>query len=139
MLIVAGGATATTHTNLSTALPAAWRTLLAGLTPSAPPLPQPDAAGDDAPDVPAPPAPTAVTPVRSHVAGRVPAISHPPVFRSRPPASPPARAAAPRPPSSQAQAEAAVKQAEAQLKALKNAQKKSKSSKDSSGSKTSKR
>ena len=144
VLTIAGGAVATTNSNLSTAVPAAWRTLLAGLTPTAAPLPSASASGepDDAPDAPPPPSSAAGSPGQRHIVRRTPVTSRLPVFRPRSAAPHPVPVAGPRPvpvaappaPTSQAQAEAAVKQAQAQLKALKEAQKKSKSSKDSSNS-----
>jgi len=127
LLAVAGGATATAHPGLSTALPSAWHTLMAGLTPAAPPMPGPSAEADDAADPPPSVSPVATPAARNHLTQR--SRSH--VLQPRPvavrkaPAVPPVAPAA----TSQAQAEAAVRQAQAELKALKGAQKKSKTAK----------
>lgn len=132
LLAVAGGATATAHPGLSTAIPAAWHTLLAGLTPAAPPLPSASAEPDDTSDAPAS-VPPATAPTRNHLTHRAPGLSRSPALQPRPVAVRRAPMVTPVAPAatSQAQAEAAVKQAEAQLKAVKEAQKKSKASKSS--------
>lgn len=137
VLAIAGGATATAHTNLSSALPAAWHTLVAGLTPTVPPVPSASAETDDAPDSATPVPPTraaVVAPGRRRVVRRAPVVTRAPA--PRPAAVGPAAPVVPSAPpvTSQAQAEAAVKQAEAALKAVKDAQKKSKPSKNSKGS-----
>jgi hypothetical protein len=133
LTITAGAIAHTTLTTaLTTAIPAAWHTLLTGLTPTTPPTPIADSDTDNAPDTPAPAPPAAVAPVLHHSPRRAPVATRPPLIRPRPVpvrSAPVAAAPAPAAPS-QAQAEAALKQAQAEVKAAKAAEK-SKPSKDS--------
>ena len=131
VLTIVGTATAT-QTALPTAIPAAWHTLLAGLTPTTPPIPSASPVTDDAPDSPDPVPPPTAAPVQNRQPRRAPVVNRSPVLRPRSVAAPPVPVAAP----SQQQAEAALKRAQADLKAAKAAQKKSKPSKASKGSGT---
>lgn len=130
VLTIAGGVTATAHTALAAAVPAAWQTLLSGVKPSTPATSSPTPPNMAAPAIPPPPpAPTMVTPVRRHLVRPTPATARQSVARWRAPSPRPGPAA--NPPTSQAQAEAALKQAQTVLKAIKAEQKESKTSKDS--------
>jgi carbonic anhydrase/acetyltransferase-like protein (isoleucine patch superfamily) len=135
---------AATQTALPSAVPAAWRTLLAGLTPTTPsippipPIPSGSTETDDAPDTPAPVPSPAVAPVQNRQHRQAPLVYRSPVSRPRPVGARPVPVVAPPVPaaSPQKRAEAALKRAQAELKAAKAAQKKSKPSRGSKDSGT---
>jgi hypothetical protein len=130
VLAIAGGATATAHTTLPAAFPAAWRTLMAGLTPAAPPVPGASAEDEDVSSSPVPARPT-TPPVSRRPVHRVPVVARAPVIRPRPvPVRRPLVLAPPVPAApSPRQAKADLKQAQAELKAATADQKKSESAK----------